>query len=316
MFASYNLIDFGNRLKEIRKNQGISQAQVKNTVGLNEDTLRKIEHGSVLPRYDTLELMSLVYKEDLLKLLPSYRTNQTLNDLYEHTDQIITAYTLEDLDKVKAQLAHFKIQNQFDNTLYNMLELEQFELYLTSLQIYFDGNIVQRNQAYSHLKDALNKTLINFSPFNFQKYKYNFFEIRILLFLGIILYDVKHETLSNQVLEFCLKYLLQNFALEERIQKLIIKIYNNLAYNYHLSNQHKKVIQVSDDCIAFSRTHQNLYGLANIYYRKGISAYRLKKNDYLDLLKKSVMLSEISGNDDLATLYRRITLENYGILIE
>ncbi|MBF4692875.1 helix-turn-helix domain-containing protein [Fusibacter ferrireducens] len=316
MFASYNLIDFGNRLKEIRKNQGISQAQVRDIVGLNEDTLRKIEHGNVLPRYDTLELMSLVYKEDLLKLLQSYRVNQTLNDLYECTDKIITAHIPEDLEKIKEQLVCFKAQNQSTNMLYNALEIEQFELFLASIHIYFEGNIVKRNKAFEYLQEALNKTLTGFSPFNFKKFKYNFFEIRILLLLGTVLYDVKQETLSNQILEFCLKYLLQNFTLEEKIQKLVIKIYNNLAYNYHLSNQHKKVIQVADDCIAFSLSHNNLYGLANIYYRKGISAYRLKSDDYYDLLKKSVLLSEISGNDDLALLYRRITFEYYGILIE
>jgi len=316
MFASYDLIEFGNRLKEIRKKQGISQAQVKEIVGLNEDTLRKIEHGNVLPRYDTLELMSLAYKEDLLKLLQSYRSNQTLTDLYEHTDQIITAYTLENLNSIKAQLSQFKSQNLTDNTLYNTLEIEQFELYLESLRIYFEGNIVKRNQAFGFLQEALNKTLINFSPFNFRKYKYNFFEIRILLFLGIVLYDVKQEALSNQVLEFCLKYLLQSFTLEEKIQKLVIKVYNNLAYNYHLSNQHKKVIQTADDCIDFATSHNNLYGLANIYYRKGISAFRLKREDYLDLLKKSVMLCEISGNHDLAALYRQVTLKYYNILIE
>jgi len=317
VFTSYNLVEFGNTLREIRKGQGISQVQVKNAIGISEGILRKIEHGLMLPEYDILEMMSLVYKVNLIEYLERHRLTLTLYDLYQATDQLLITYTPEGLSSIEGRLNRFEEQRSNERLPHDYpVEIMQFEFFLSGLSIYFEGNITKRNTAYLNLVEALSQTLKDFTPSNFKHYKYSFYEIRILLFMGMILYDLRQEVLSNQILEFCLKYFLLNLISEPNIQNLIVKIYNNLAYNYHLSNQHDKVLKTTDNCIAFSIRHNNLYGLASIYYRKGISSFRLHRPDYLDILNKSVMLCEVSGNQDLADLYRRMTLEYYGILIQ
>lgn len=65
----YNLEAFGNRLKEIRKSLKISQNYISCITGIDEKTIRRIENGKVLPKLDTLDILSPYYKEDLVSLL-------------------------------------------------------------------------------------------------------------------------------------------------------------------------------------------------------------------------------------------------------
>ena len=90
MFVTYNLEYFGKELKKIRTRLGFSQAYVQEIVGVSIDTIRKIESGRVVPRYDTLELLSVAYKEDLLDLLKNSRSNKFLMEYHDELDYIIT----------------------------------------------------------------------------------------------------------------------------------------------------------------------------------------------------------------------------------
>ncbi|MGH2331959.1 helix-turn-helix domain-containing protein [Thermoanaerobacter mathranii] len=69
----YDLEGFGEELKNIRKSLGLSQTDVSEYGFINRDTLRKIENGKVIPKQETLELLSNLYKKDLNELLLRYR---------------------------------------------------------------------------------------------------------------------------------------------------------------------------------------------------------------------------------------------------
>lgn len=63
---------FGQVLKEIRESFNYTQQEVTLLLGSNGDipglsteTLRRIENGMVIPKFETLELLSSVYKQDL-----------------------------------------------------------------------------------------------------------------------------------------------------------------------------------------------------------------------------------------------------------
>lgn len=69
----YDLEAFGEELKNIRKSLGLSQSDVTEQVFISRDTLRKIENGKVIPKQETLDLLSHLYKKDLNELLLKYR---------------------------------------------------------------------------------------------------------------------------------------------------------------------------------------------------------------------------------------------------
>lgn len=60
MFESDKIIEFGTHLKNLRLSLGFTQKDVQRLSGLNINSLRKIENGDVLPRYDTIFYLSLV----------------------------------------------------------------------------------------------------------------------------------------------------------------------------------------------------------------------------------------------------------------
>lgn len=66
MFSSINFNTFGIKLKKVRLNCNLTQSDVSTICGINTDTLRKIENGYVIPKYETLEILTSVYKYDLI----------------------------------------------------------------------------------------------------------------------------------------------------------------------------------------------------------------------------------------------------------
>ena len=72
----YNLELFGEKLKEIRKALKLNQMEITELTNVDDKTIRRVEHGKVLPKLDTLELLSPIYKEDLISLLLEYRLNK------------------------------------------------------------------------------------------------------------------------------------------------------------------------------------------------------------------------------------------------
>ena len=66
MFSSYDMKSFGVALRTIRESLNLTRSQVSEHLDMYTDTLRKIELGSVIPRYDSLEMLSQLYKIDIL----------------------------------------------------------------------------------------------------------------------------------------------------------------------------------------------------------------------------------------------------------
>jgi len=69
LLSTYDLKAFSIRLREIRKSLGYTQENVVTGTGLSAETLRKLENGISIPRYDTIEILSMFYKTDLHLLL-------------------------------------------------------------------------------------------------------------------------------------------------------------------------------------------------------------------------------------------------------
>ncbi len=85
MFETINLKAFGQALKQVRLSLGYTQQDVRSNTGISCDTLRRIENGLVIPRYETLEYLSYFYKVDLLPILMKHRKLSHINNYYQKT---------------------------------------------------------------------------------------------------------------------------------------------------------------------------------------------------------------------------------------
>lgn len=92
MFATtYDMKKFGSVLKKIRKSLDLSQNDIYKQVGISPETIRRMEKGQTIPKYDTIEILSYIYKQDLLKLLAKFKSDYRVYDIYSKVDYIITS---------------------------------------------------------------------------------------------------------------------------------------------------------------------------------------------------------------------------------
>lgn len=313
MFRSYDLEKFGDKLRKVRKELGISQVEIRNRVGINEDTLRKIENGLVIPKYETLEILSQVLKFDFLDCLKSNRQNRILDIILKKTDKIILNNSVEELNQLINEYHELKALDSVDLKLFNPNDVIQFELFINAVGKFYSKSQIEYMKAEQLLCKALKLGNEDFRIDKFYNFKYNLFELRLLLLIGILNTEFKNFDLSNQIMNFVLEKTTQISGDDVSTMEFIIKIYTNLAYNYHNMNQESKSLLYSNKGIEFVLKNNSMYCLALLFYRKGISEFKTSDKNYLDSLKKSRSLLEIQNQKALLEKYIEVTKELYEI---
>ncbi len=313
MFISYNLIEFGEKLKELRKTLGFSQVEIQKLAGVSSDALRRIEKGEVIPRYETLELLSSIYKEDLLELLKGTRSNKLLTEYHDELDDIITCYDDQKMKKLESNI-RLSFTGKNESSIVNPNEVIQFLLLIRGASLYHSRFGSDRKDARNTLQDALKLTIPKFKLDDFKTYKYSYIELRILLLLSILIAEDQEVSVSTKILYFILDRL-QSSAPSKYQAFLIIKIYTNIAYNYHLEDNHRRVISSSNEGIEYCLSRELTHGLNSLYYRKGIAEFMLRHKTYKESLFSSFFMLKMTGNEKLLDIYIEVTKEQYGIEI-
>lgn len=314
MFVSYNLENFGKELRKIRKKLGFSQSYVQETVGVSIDTIRKIESGRVVPRYDTLELLSVAYKQDLLELLKSCRANKFLMEFHDDLDYIITCYDKEAAANLKKRLED-NFSHDIQLSMINPSELKQFIEFVDAINAYYSVFTVDRENTKAKLINALRLTLPDFKLREYKKYTYSYIEFRILLFISLFIAKEGQFIFSNRILFYILKTISDSKYTTKYIDFLIINIYFNIAYNFHMLDRHAQVIEAADAGIAYCLEHRTYHALFSLYYRKGIAQFNLGDEDYLDSITTAFYILKAIRIPTLLKQYRKITEDKYGISI-
>ncbi|MGI5853396.1 MAG: helix-turn-helix domain-containing protein, partial [Bacillota bacterium] len=107
MFESYDLVNFGNHLRRLRKALKLTQKDVESLSGLTADALRRIENGEVVPRYDTLLYLSHTYKKDLLAVLKSYSNANELFDYYRRLEDLLVFNDMTALEQLTQEFSTY-----------------------------------------------------------------------------------------------------------------------------------------------------------------------------------------------------------------
>ncbi|MBO1265318.1 helix-turn-helix transcriptional regulator [Proteiniclasticum sp. SCR006] len=311
MFISYNLLEFGEKLKELRKSLGYSQVEIQKLAGVSSDGLRRIEKGEVIPRYETLELLSSIYKEDLLELLKNARSNKLLTEYHDELDDIITCYDDQKMKKLEEDI-RLGFTGKNESSIVNPNEVIQFLLLIRGASLYHSRFASDHKDARNILQDALKLTIPAFRLEDYKEYKYSYIELRILLLLSILIAEDQEVALSTKILYFILDRL-KTSTTSKYQDFLIIKIYTNISYNYHLEDNHKRVIKVANEGIAYCLSRELTHALNSLYYRKGIAEYKLRHKTYKSSLFSAFFILKMTGKEELLDIYLDVTEEQYGI---
>ena len=97
---------------------------------------------------------------------------------------------------------------------------------------------------------------------------------------------------------------------------MMTKLYFNLSYNHYYFDDNINAIKYAEEGIKHCQKYHSTYSLAALYYRIGISKFKLDDQTYLSDLKLSVQALHLTGYFDLAKIFEDVTLKTHGIVID
>ncbi|MBN2794593.1 MAG: helix-turn-helix transcriptional regulator [Clostridia bacterium] len=308
----YDLKSFGKKLVEIREKNQLTQKDVKDKVGVNEDTLRKVENGLVLPRIDTIDRLSIIYKQDIYLLFSSYRLTFD-NYFSKRIRYIANHFKNYDYDQLKKEAEVFK--EQFKDSKYYKDELvmkkgDQFYEYLMSLYNFNNAFKDDSRKDLSRLFDVLDYNINDF--YNDSKNIYlDKLEILILLLISII-YRYRDEFENAKVILDRIEYVLSDSHKNdpEYMYYYVLVIYNKMTLFNRIDDfdaidgMYYETLTVFDEKL-------NLQNVLTLMMRVGINKGKLKHSEYKELVITSLNLLRDSGKSELAEKYKHQIIKQY-----
>lgn len=318
MLHTYQTSEFGNRLRSIRKGLNLTQQDVSNISGINLDTLRKLENGYVVPRYDTLEILSIVYKTDILEVFKNYRFTSDLYEIYNMLDRYIVDYHVENLDSIREKLS------QLDEKAYNTVvlaeEISKLKILVEAIYIVYSNEKNASETQFENAKKMLVAALEIHNPDfileEVTRYKYTYFDIRLLVIMSYVVKQLNDSKLSNEILEFILEISDRSRHSSFMEKLLVIKIYTNIAYNHYNMDNPQQTLKYANEGIDFAQDNSLMYNLPLLYMRKGIAQLKLGIPAHIESIRKGIYLLDVQGNTNLKTIYLQVLKSKYKIVID
>lgn len=301
MLSSYDLSNFSKKLKSIRNSLGYSQSEVSEKTGINSDTLRRLENGMSIPRFDTLEVLSLFYKENLVILLDSYKISSELSYFYDLIDYYMVNEDFQALNKTISNFEQFISSNKVH--VVDSKEIDQLKLFSSGLKVSYDTSESSQHHALELLELAMRigNPLFKISTWN--KFKYNFLELRILISIASVNGTLRNCELSNDIIIYILNYLDPSPLSKFYEKMLIVKSLCIISYNYHRLDQHDLALEYAEKGIKFCIDNSILAYLHLLSFRKGTAMFYLRMNGYEQFIEQAIQLLIIQDKKNVVEHY-------------
>ncbi len=284
----YNYELFGEKLKNIRKNLGLTQKDLAIAANVEDKTIRRVENSNGLPRLDTLELLSPAYKVDLISLLLECRLDDysifedLKNKIESKIDNIEQDNLIIEINMLGKLLS--SVKNKYYRDLINQLLL----FTEASIRYKHDDN----DLAIDKYIESLKVTLPTFELDKYLSFTYSSFEIRILMNIAFVLNKFGNREKYLEILEFCID-------LCDESDKIYPKLCHNLAGAYRRNKAYQKSLELSNMGIKSCQKNRTYNGLPILYYGKSLAEYYLGKSEHLKSFNLSISLCETFGQDNL-----------------
>lgn len=278
----YNLFLFGKRLKDIREKLGLTQKQVVDMALIDERTLRRMERGKVIPKLETLEALSVIYKTDLVSTIIESRI----------TDYSMLLQTQRNIDLklINEEMSNFDNELKLIDKLLENIENEYYKILITQFKFFLYGIRYYKNKEYQNAIDmyinAIKQTLNDFSLDNYKEYSFSLMEIRILMNIALVEDKCEQNEKYEEILKFCINQCDEN-------NEIYPRICHNLAGVYRKKEEYSRALFYDNKGIEICKKNMFADTLAVLYYGKAFVEYRLEKTEYKKSLDLSLQLCKI-----------------------
>lgn len=278
----YNLFLFGERLKNIREKLGLTQKQVVDMAFIDERTLRRMELGKVIPKLETLEALSVIYKTDLVSAIIESRI----------TDYSMLLQTQRNIDLklINEEMSNFENEFKLIDKLLENIENEYYKILITQFKFFLYGIRYYKNKEYQSALNmyinAIKQTLNDFSLDNYKEYSFSLMEIRILMNIALVEDKCEQDEKYEEILKFCVNQCDEN-------NEIYPRICHNLAGVYRKKEEYSRALFYDNKGIETCKKNMFADTLAVLYYGKAFAEYRLEKTEYKKSLDLSLQLCKI-----------------------
>lgn len=278
----YNLESFGKNIADLRRQRGLTQEDVYSTIGISPDTLRRIENGYSIPKLETIELLSIVYKVDLHMILSKHR----LSYKYIFSDDLISINKLIALKEIDLLEKHIqsitKIVNEESSKANYELILVKFKQFKETIILVNDIPELKEGSATIAIQRIVNLIKMSIPAFELElvhTFHYDYIEMRLLLILSEILrsFDLFKECKFTLI------------ALEENVNEIIpynrdfyeilLKVYFHQSTLYFRIDNFRKSLESAQKGVEISKEINDCSLMQHFLGRIGTCYYYL--NDYL-----------------------------------
>lgn len=309
MLSSYDMTAFGAYLKNLRKNMRFTQDEIIKRTNVSIDTLRRIEQGKVVPKYETIESLSIVYKEDLTSIFRMFSRSRSLFCLYQKIDEILIDYDSSKFCQIEDALGNLIEENiQFE--VVNQEEIDQLKLFIEGSKLFWNNDF---ESAKNVLLRAIRLTNQSYKIEDTKTHKMNMMEARIALLIALSISELGDSSKGIPIMKEILKLFVSNGNLRIEEVHLKTKLYFNISYKYYKVKDYKKSLHYADEGIKFCRSKQSMYCLYMLYYRRAIAKYSVGNKGYKNDLSSCYRVLELLGRTDLIKSIKEITLEVHSI---
>lgn len=268
---------FAGIMKDFRKQIGLNQQDVCDLSNISVGTLRDIENGRVVPKIETLHLLSPAYKHHLIDVFSSCLMGD--HKVWFHSmNQMEVKIALEDYTSLSVEREKLKKLLAINKCDFFTIQIQQQIALIDGIMAL---NLKQKHLQAAHIFTRAIKTSTSLFCFNnYQSHHYSNHEKRLLMNLVLISrFDNKQKGYAREVLEFLL-------SCTEPSNILYIK----LCYHYGLemleigeldrANHHiKKAIQ-----LAYGQN--KLYTLCYLGLGKALLMQKQNNADWSNYLQK------------------------------
>lgn len=280
---------FGLYIRELREKFEITQAYVAKSVRISEKSYRRIETDKAVPRIETLEEMSVLFKEDLV--LAFIKRNSQGMEMFEKVkfdiEKKIKQSNYEDLKK---DIPRLKNLINYINSSYYILLYRQYILLIEGITVYREGNNYQKSTEL--FTEGILISNENFSINHYKEFSYSLIELRLLMNIAFSFNRLGDQEKYIEIFSFIMGEVDNNDP-----------IYSTIAYNlgtaYKRSEKYVDAIGIMKKGIDYCKYSLDYSMLPILYYGMGVSEYHLNRESYQNSFKKALSLTSLLGMEHL-----------------
>lgn len=311
----YNLKEFGEILYQIRKKENLTQKKIRVLCGIHPDTIKGLEHGLRFPNHHTLSKLSAMYKVDLLNVLAEckYENEEILKSIKRKLDKIAYSDDLTEIDVITKKINQYYRKRKKIFTEPILHQLKQTELLSELIKLKDETDTMNASHLEKLSIEALQITQERFDINHICRHYYSVVELRILLILGFAKSRQECHYIGISTTKFALEHLEYFLKSNKAIMNILLQGYFVLSYQHFIIDDNTEVINICDKGIKMAPTSYSIKFIADFYFRKGISEYKLSKSSYIKSLMLSIDYLSKAGESELRDKYIAVLEDKYAI---